>query len=230
MKHNDLLRICGNACLNSYSQQRPLGWKRYRIGMGIAFDVRFFNGGEVILCVRGTDEADDWHRNVSMNRDTLPHGYAHAGFTEAAELILNRIATLKHERIHFTGHSMGGAVATILSYLAKLYGMRVGSLVTLGSPRCVNKPLGKAIDSWVTDSHVRIVNGNDVVPRVPLPIRYRHCGEMLYLYGGTHLWNPGYLQLTARRLFGWRPGDSVREHMAWKYVNNISHYLKGTER
>jgi alpha/beta superfamily hydrolase len=75
--------------------------------------------------------------------------------------------------IWFTGHSLGAALATLA---ANRYGKTQG-LYTFGSPRVGD------VD-FADDFHIsayRFVNNNDIVAKVPPPIRYKHVGDLKYI-------------------------------------------------
>ncbi|KXZ49775.1 hypothetical protein GPECTOR_19g226 [Gonium pectorale] len=102
------------------------------------------------------------------------HGSAHAAL-EA------RRGTGAGWHVLLTGHSLGGALATLAAYeLAKekkdhgrLFDI---SLYTYGAPRVGNQAFAEDFDARVTDAW-RMVNPKDVVPRVPpVSARYCHCG------------------------------------------------------
>ena len=74
----------------------------------------------------------------------------------------------------FTGHSLGGALATIASvYYGSLYPDMSISCITFGSPRVGNRDFAKIFNSNITESH-RFVNEDDPVPMGPTPIRFSH--------------------------------------------------------
>mmetsp|Transcript_3399 Transcript_3399/g.526 ORF Transcript_3399/g.526 Transcript_3399/m.526 type:complete len:145 (-) Transcript_3399:143-577(-) len=70
-------------------------------------------------------------------------------------------------KIVISGHSLGGAVATIFAaHLLKL-GYPVTELVTFGSPRVGNKEFAMYVSSRIPKA-IRIVHNRDPVPCVPL--------------------------------------------------------------
>ena len=79
---------------------------------------------------------------------------------------------IKH--VIFSGHSLGGALATIAAVqFAKQYPDIVVSCVTFGSPRVGNTTFVSMFDQCCTGSY-RFVNEDDPVPMGPTPIRFRH--------------------------------------------------------
>ncbi|MDB9525127.1 lipase family protein [Oscillatoria sp. CS-180] len=78
-----------------------------------------------------------------------------------------------------TGHSLGGAIATLSAYHALPYHPSV-YLYTFGSPRVVNALLGKKIDAVLDTRSYRCVYGDDIVPRVPPLFNYTHINQVVY--------------------------------------------------
>ncbi len=73
--------------------------------------------------------------------------------------------------IYFTGHSKGAAEATIAAALTAIHLRPPAALVTFGSPR-VGFALGRRLAGVAS---LRLVNGDDPVPRHPYPLwGYRH--------------------------------------------------------
>ena len=89
--------------------------------------------------------------------------------------------------IFITGHSLGGALATLGA--AYLSGWGPAACYTFGAPRGGNKGFSSSLQTPV----YRVVNPGDPVPHVPTPLRgYRHAGDR-------------------RRLRRTSPSDRVRE-------------------
>ena len=85
--------------------------------------------------------------------------------------------------IIIAGHSLGGALATLLAYDAMRWfpgAARRMLLVTYGSPRVGDKRWAAGFDGEARGCglpHYRLVNGADVVPKLgPRPL-YEHCGQ-----------------------------------------------------
>ena len=77
------------------------------------------------------------------------------------------------------GHSLGGAIATLMAYHAATYHPDV-YLYTFGSPRVANHPLSKKITAALQDRSYRCVHGDDIVPRVPPLFNYTHIDQLVY--------------------------------------------------
>jgi predicted lipase len=84
--------------------------------------------------------------------------------------ILDKIKEYKPtSKIYIVGHSLGGMLATLFcSFLLEYYKQkgvtRPSRLVTFGCPKIGDSEFAKGIDS------IRVVNDNDIIPKVPLKL------------------------------------------------------------
>ncbi|MEM1308478.1 MAG: lipase family protein [Cyanobacteria bacterium P01_H01_bin.153] len=78
-----------------------------------------------------------------------------------------------------TGHSLGGAIATLTAYHAATYHNAI-YLYTYGSPRVVNQLLSRKITGTLKGRSFRCVHANDIVPRIPPLLNYTHIQEVIY--------------------------------------------------
>ena len=113
-------------------------------------------------------------------------GDVHAGFQGEINKIwddLNfTVADIQDRDIYITGHSLGGAMATICAKRLEEEGIHPHCLYTYGSPRVGDKKWVKTLDV----RHYRFQNNNDVVCKVPFwMMGYRHHGNNIYIsYNG----------------------------------------------
>lgn len=88
--------------------------------------------------------------------------------------------------IYFTGHSLGGALATLAAHKAMVYqsSFQVTGLYTFGSPRTSQHDLTMAINRELGDRSYRVVNYIDVVPRlpprIPFILQFHHIDHLIY--------------------------------------------------
>lgn len=125
----------------------------------------------ILIGVRGTAEGWDAWRDVDAQQVSIEGGTgkAHQGFYEAfmalrpfIERYVLRFRT--NQKILVCGHSLGGAIALLLSeWLYREITSEV-ILYTFGSPRAGDKEFVESAAGLV---HHRIVNQNDPVPSVP---------------------------------------------------------------
>ena len=129
---------------------------------------------------RGTDQPIDWINNVQFRQQIYPYGDGnsavkfHRGFMAAYFAIRNTLlevmAQFRDQHIIATGHSLGGALATI-GVLDLQYNLGSSenfdfSAYTFGAPRVGNQALVESFNRRIPDSH-RFIYGWDVVTRVP---------------------------------------------------------------
>jgi len=135
---------------------------------------------------------------VSPATDITVHG----GFLSAYDSIKQQIFMLLDAitesgseedpwRVYVTGHSLGGALATLCAYeLATRRGpararQRI-SMYSFGAPRAGNKVFAAAYNACVPDSW-RITNSNDIIPTVPRLLGYAHVKHSVRLVEGGRL-------------------------------------------
>ncbi len=143
-----------------------------------------------VLVFRGTDEPRDWLTNLTA----IPvkwegEGLVHLGFLNAFNKIKQDVSK-ELERLEcpvfYTGHSLGGALATLAAALHRPHG-----LYTFGSPRVGTQ---KFADSLGGLPVYRVVNNGDVVTRLPTSkglFGFRHAGERIELNVGAGQTRPG---------------------------------------
>lgn len=90
------------------------------------------------------------------------------------------------DRLVVTGHSLGGALAQLAAfYLGRdLFSDsdKLAAVYTFGSPRVFGSDQAKHLENVSPYPHFRIVNGADLVPRVPpLMFNFRHTGRNVYI-------------------------------------------------
>ena len=144
-----------------------------------------------VLCFRGSSRLRQWIMNFTampqewaFANGTCGHSgaYVHAGF----DILAKRIWPQLHEKLMslprpfiFTGHSLGGALATLAAVEEK-----PDLLLTFGAPK-VGNPL---FYSLIGDTpHFRLINSLDLVPHVPPADpgmknrEFIHSGQRIFL-------------------------------------------------
>jgi len=126
-----------------------------------------------IIAFRGTEfDFEDILRDIRVLpwwSKEIGH-FVHAGFLKAARQALPIAAELKRPII-LTGHSLGGAIARVVSLLLNRPDITV---ITFGEPRSIIGTLAERRNI----RSMRYVNGNDAVPKHPWPLwGYRHQGR-----------------------------------------------------
>jgi len=165
-------------------------WKPVEINNGRASVLLAYDYGEAYLAIRGTDDKFDWIDNTRTKRRFInPIGNrvqisAHAGFIDHATLIRDELGQVDAKRLigrndlYLTGHSLGGAVATLLPLITDW--IHPERIVTFGAPRA----LAYESAGMYPYDVLRFVGQTDIVPMLPLSWRFSHVGGVRYLNGG----------------------------------------------
>ena len=171
IKHNPALDVPGG---------------RVELEPGIVIDIPSSPsvGDATILAFRGTesDVRDDWstdftHELIDLQgAGTETDGHVHKGFTNALDLVWTDVlAQVKRSKgpIFVTGHSLGGALATLATLRLMLLDdpkIRVAALYTYGSPRVGDAGFAKLFNTLHEKHGVKLrryVNNNDIVAMIP---------------------------------------------------------------
>lgn len=151
------------------------------------------DGDMTIVAFAGTDQRNDWMTNIQckMTEIELPGGYyiqVHKGFYQAYLSVGEKVQQLielhsngKAKKLIFTGHSLGGALATIAALKCRVLD-RPHKVITFGGPRVGSL----ALSSYMRRNVVRVVAGGDPVPHIPWPwvpwrpsTVYFHAGKVI---------------------------------------------------
>ena len=149
---------------------------------------------KIILSFRGTEgKIPDWITNIDAFKETwinVPQaGEVHHGFYVALSSIWDEVTSeikklrTSGQSIWLTGHSLGGALATLAAATLRLQQpeIEINGLYTFGQPRVGNKEFSSNFNSKLKKKCYRCVNNNDVVTRVPPRIfGYSHVGRLMY--------------------------------------------------
>ena len=144
-----------------------------------------------VVAFRGTnlDEKDDLKACFTFWKTNFGAIKVHKGFANSIDrLIPNILADLRQvpldKRVVFVGHSLGGALATLLSAKHK-----PDELVTFGAPRVAGPELAEYLSNI---EYHRIVTKHDLLrwlpPNIPYIPPYVHSGERRLLEVDWH-WN-----------------------------------------
>lgn len=191
--------------------------------------------GAMILAFRGTSSLKDWMTDVDINLVNGPGGRVHDGFLCALNSVWRRLAKLieatrERRKLWITGHSLGGALATLATAKFRLeLAQPVNGLYTFGSPRVGNEEFARHFDADFYYQYYRVVNNNDVVPRIPFRlVGYRHVGIFKYFdVAGKINDKITWADITLDRLKGriedfLEPNtDGIKDHAITRYVGNL---------
>lgn len=112
-------------------------------------------------------------------------------------------------RLYVTGHSMGGAMASVCAVDAATIKHGCSPIsYTFGSPRLGNAAFRSVYNALVPDTF-RIVASRDMIPSLPPSISYRHLGREVFVDDAGELtfamsWAMRHI-LPSRDSFGYHP-------------------------
>jgi len=151
----------------------------------------FYNNHKIDICFKGTSTFND----ICLNFDIYPRIFIndsirlHNGFLKKYLSMKNDIINninlilIKNDikELSFNGHSSGGAIANIASLdMSYIYNTMKIKCITFGAPRVGNKHFIENYNKRINES-LRIVNKNDIITFVPLPIIYTHNHKPLII-------------------------------------------------
>lgn len=157
----------------------------------------------LVVAFRGTDIAqlaDVW-TDLDYEKIETELGEVHKGFYEASQALMRSVvAAIEHRErprhIWLTGHSLGGAIATLTMRQLEMQGHRVSGLVTFGQPRVGDRNFTIAMNRRLGNRMLRVINEDDVVaslpPRIPLVMpAYYSGGSVVQFLNGQIVRTPG---------------------------------------
>lgn len=119
--------------------------------------------------------------NFPTEDEGIPAGFA-AAFEQVREGLEGFLGGLGGKPVWFTGHSLGGALATVAAFRADA--PTAQGLYTFGSPRVGNAKFVRAFQEKFAGPCFRFIHGADVVTELPpgeLVLGYQPLGERKYL-------------------------------------------------
>lgn len=144
----------------------------------------------IILSFRGSKNIQNWIINLSTNQvdySRCTGCKVHNGFNTAWNLakplvttqIQNLRALYRDVPIYATGHSLGGAIATLsVPDIKQTFG-NVAGLTTFGEPRVGNQAFSSFYGSVIESN--RVVHYADIVPHIPpLALNFYHQGNEVW--------------------------------------------------
>lgn len=187
---------------------------------------------------RGTsswlDVVYDLHtRPVLAHPLIRPNATIHAGFKVKFFSIKNQLEDLlkrdmdNFEKIIITGHSLGGALATIAApFLAELFPSKSIKCISFGAPRVGNHHFVE----WFRDkveTNVRIVNEHDPVPHLPIGLSFHHVSDGICIASGSEIY--GFPELPVGKRLAWAMENLdlakvSQSHDLHSYIDRVNMY------
>lgn len=147
----------------------------------------------ILIAFRGTDGLNDWIANLNVLSVQKPYGRVHRGFVSAFDEIRGRLVEvirgvgIANKTIHVTGHSLGGAVATIAACELRDQ-FPITGVYTFGQPRLGDGTTIEFFKRHYAGKFNRFVFDDDMVTRIPPG--YSHVGRLF------HFDSHGFLQVS----------------------------------
>ena len=145
------------------------------------------NDKVIILAFRGTENRTDWRTDLNFPKVKAMFGYIHKGFRSALEAVIDDILAAVEEMrdndqsLWITGHSLGAALATLATAFYRHQKHPVSGLYTFGSPRVGDDKFDDFFEPDFGRFTFRVVNGNDIVTRVPpRNFGFNHVGTCVF--------------------------------------------------
>ena len=203
---------------------------------------------DIIVSFRGTEptELSDWITDLDF--DLVPGplgGRVHEGFYDAlsdvwhvVDSTVSNFSRPESKPLLVTGHSLGGALATLAVARWLQGGRAVAGLYTFGQPRTGDEEFARNFNFMFKPYAFRIVNNNDIATRVPPRCcDYRHIGRFRYLTEPGILesdisWWQRFLDRCHGKIediFEWG-GDGIKDHSITVYRQLIEFNLGKTQK
>lgn len=172
----------------------------------------------------GSENLRDWLEDFEayQSYDTRAGVHLHRGFEIAAEAVY---ADLKPRlnpkyKVQISGHSLGGAVAVILSIYLKNDGYDLARTITFGQPRITT---AQGVARYGDLALLRMVDAHDPVPKTPVA-PFEHFGaELTLLDGDKYVFLPSAdaNTLSKGELARTLTHISVNDHELEKYLSRL---------
>ena len=159
----------------------------------------------VVASFRGTDDIKDVIDSINARRYYAHEleGAVHRGFYEALDRVWLEVwaavETAREESeaplpLWLTGHSLGGAMATLAATNLMSADVPFYGLYTFGSPRVLDRQQARIFNAEAGARTFRFQNNNDLITRVPTRLmQYSHVGQLRYIFeDGRISFEPGY--------------------------------------
>lgn len=181
------------------------------------------------IAFRGTNDLmhviydfEGFQTSIKEDKHVKVHKGFYIQFLALKDWIDENLKKLKYDKIIFTGHSAGGAIATIASSIYSLdKSLKEITCISFGSPRVGNKYF-KAFFNNNVKNHFRITNSHDEVPLLPFLPGYYHVSDAYHIQNDTLFRQTGDLHFIYRIFnFLYDLRKPIYYHSYDLYIQNI---------
>lgn len=188
----------------------------------------------IVLAFRGSESILNWKVNLNAIRrhsDLCKHCHVHGGFWDAwTEIrdraktrVLSAVKTYPNFRLVITGHSLGGAIATLAAGEFRKINDDLAArteLYTYGSPRVGNGHTAAFLTDQ-SDLSFRVTSMSDPIPREPGHVLgYKHTSPEFWIH--DHPENPGPNDIKIVTGFYNKHGNSGKH---WFHISRHREYF-----
>lgn len=187
----------------------------------------------IYVIFRGSESLTDWYHDFIVSKvclDEVSNVKVHKGgylqlhedgvYTDIknAVLELSSDPEYKDYQVYVTGHSLGGMLATLFTYILAKQETHLDIVcISFASPRVGNKGFRRDFDSLENVTHFRCFNSRDIVTYVP-NFRYYHVGFRVKLYKDAIKVLAPFSDTNGASFWRWW---SVAEHKCEEYCRRI---------
>ena len=150
------------------------------------------SGDNALVTFRGTEHRRDWLLNITITSTEKVYGTVHTGFQRgfdrAQQQLEEELNRLSPSTVLITGHSLGGALATVAA--AAWQGKYpISGVYTFGQPAVGRGEFQDFFETHYSGKFFRFVNDKDIVAMIPP--NYGHVGNLYKFDDEGQLIQPG---------------------------------------
>ncbi|BDA45990.1 probable lipase [Coccomyxa sp. Obi] len=156
-------------------------------------------------------------------RSWSAHGVADRVLDFLGSLLADSKLAPANRHVYLTGHSLGGALATLAAYdIQSRFGLKDLQVYTFGAPRTGNHAFAREYEALVPETW-HVINDTDIVPRMGKFVRlYKRPGARVIVdRKGSIVVRPSALELHLRP-----SSSSVKAHYLKSYQGAIGEVLR----
>jgi triacylglycerol lipase len=203
----------------------------------------------LVLAFRGTepDRWTDWCTDLSSTHKLWLGCNVHTGFCTAHDGVARQYLSLikkmrsNQQAIYVTGHSLGGALATLAGKVLATGGeegdnFKPEIIITFGAPRVGDQRFTSTYGLKL----LRFVHNEDIIPHVPPLANYEDGGSLLYFKpDGSLSYNVNDVSTTFNRLRNAIKAilaakgnlsdmipNWIQDHLMERYIQRLTAYLE----